>query len=378
MPDLLDQIIDRINKAGNFLIILPTQDGIDSLSSGLALASFLQKLEKEVTVFSEVPVPEKLEFLPQKERVVNTLNLIKSFVIDVATNKTQLEELSYKKEDNRLSIFLEPKSGEFNPSDISFRSSNFTYDQIITLGVPNLESIGNFYGQHADLFFETPVINIDYSARNENYAQYNLINLNASSVAEVVMDLLNRFEQNLIDQPIATSLLAGIIAETNSFQHTRTSPQTFLKASELIGLGADQQEIIKHLFKTKSLTMLKLWGRALARLEQRAGGNLVYTTISFSDMQKSQAKDEEVAPLIKEMSSQLSFAKIFLLFKEEVNNQTKVFAQTTTPINLNLLLSSYQPKIGAFGLEFEVNSALPEAATQITKLVESELLKLNF
>jgi nanoRNase/pAp phosphatase (c-di-AMP/oligoRNAs hydrolase) len=375
--DVIQQIISKISEAQSILIITSGQNG-DSLAASLALHAFLKKLEKDAALLSAMPVSDRFDFLPGADKVLDRIDLNKSFVIDVSTKKSQVAELSYKKETDRLSIFLKPNQGEFAGSDISFRSSNFPYDLVILIGVSSLEQLGEFYSQHAELFFDVPVANIDFRASNENYGQYNLVLLPATSTSEIVLDLINKFESGLIDETIATQLLAGIIAETNSFQHVRTTPQTFLKASQLVSLGAKQQEIISHLYKTKSLGLLKLWGRVLARLNQDNNISLVYSAINQHDMQRSGASISDVDAIIKEMAAQLGFAKIFLFLKEDADQQTTAYCLTMLPVNLLMIFSQFEPKTVSPGtIKFSINQGVAQAEKTAVEILQSEISRLK-
>ena len=163
---------------------------------------------------------------------------------------------------------------------MSFSAEKFPVDLIFVLGAKSLEDLGGLYEQNTDLFFETPKINIDNRAENEYFGQINLVDITVTSAAEILAELLQKYEEQLMDQDIATCLLLGIISSTRSFQHVQTTPKAFLKASELVALGARQQEIIKNIYKTKSLPLLKLWGRALARMKILEDEKIVYSILS--------------------------------------------------------------------------------------------------
>ena len=175
---------------------------------------------------------------------------------------------------------------------------------------------------------------------------------------------------------MATQLLAGIIAETNSFQHVRTTPQTFLKASQLVSLGAKQQEIINHLYKSKSLGLLKLWGRVLARLKQDFNNLLVYSAVNQSDLDKAQATQEDANSIIKEMAANLGFAKIFVFLKEEANATTTVFCQSHLPLPLASMFSQFQPEsFNHQTIKFTILKPLMETEKQVLQILGNEVLR---
>jgi nanoRNase/pAp phosphatase (c-di-AMP/oligoRNAs hydrolase) len=375
--DPIQQIISKLSESKSILIIGSGNNG-DSLGASLALRSFLKKLDKDVAVLSATEVAEKFKFLPQADEVLEKIDLTKSLVMDVSLKKSQIAELSYKKEAEKLSIFLKPTQGELTPTDVTFRSSNFPYDLVVLIGIASFDQLGEFYIGHTELFFDVPLVNIDFRGSNENYGQFNLVQLSATSCSEIILDLINKFESGLVDENIATQLLAGIIAETDSFQHVRTTPQTFLKASQLVSLGAKQQEIISNLYKTKSLGLLKLWGRVLARLKTDPNIWLVYSAVNQNDLEKSEASVSDTDAIIREMVSQLGFAKIFLFLKEESNTKTQIYCHSSLPVNLSMIFSLFGPMtISPQTVKFMFPDTLPVAETKLIQLLQTEIGKLK-
>ncbi len=375
--DIIEQIIPKIFSSQSILVMASGTNG-DSLAAALALRTFLKKLEKDTHLLIPSGVSERFQFLPEVSTVVSEVDLTKSFVIDVSTKKTPVAELSYKKESERLSIYLKPQKEEFSANDVSFRYSSFPYDLVILIGISSLEMLGEFYSKHTELFFDVPLVNIDFRGSNENYGQFNLIQLHSTSCAEIVLDLINKFELNLIDENIATQLLTGIIAETNSFQHVRTTPQTFLKASQLVSLGAKQQEIISHLYKTKSLGLLKLWGRALARLKQEAELSLAYSLANMTDIEKSGATEADTDMIIKEMVSQLGFAKIFLFAKENSPTSVTVYIHSNLSLNLSSIFSQFGPQpLNPQSIKFNMEQPIIEAEKILIETIKSEIKRLK-
>lgn len=376
--DQLQQIIAKLTQSSHPLILVASENG-DSLAAGLALKTFLGKLEKEATVHAPSLPANKFSFLPGLDKLATSLDLTKNLVIDVSIKKTQVAELSYKKTDEKLSIFLRPTpGGELTAADVNLGSSQYPYDLIILIGIQSLEQLGEFYTRNTSLFFETPLLNIDFRASNENYGQFNLVQLTSTSCSEIMFELISRLEVSLIDETVATQLLTGIISETNSFQHIRTTPQTFLSASQLVGLGARQQEIVMNLYKTKSIGLLKLWGRVLSGLKQLPESSLAYFSATRADLEQAGATSIDAEHIIKEMATQLNFAKIFLFLVEESPEQTRVYCQTNFPMNLPSLFSRFNPKsIDPQTVKFIISSSLMEAETQALQLVSTELSKLK-
>jgi nanoRNase/pAp phosphatase (c-di-AMP/oligoRNAs hydrolase) len=261
------QFFELIAKAKRVLIITPEVINADTAGAGTAMALFLQRQNKEVEILATHNYEVEFPFLPKVANLRTALNNTRSLVINVTTQAKGLEEISYQLEEGVAKIYLKSKGENFTPEDVTFESELAPYDLLITLGVEQLTDLGKNFQNYTDIFYNTPKINIDNQPGNKHFGAINIVNINSASLCEVVSDLIQGFETDLLNEEIATSLLTGIIARTHSFQNAHINPQSFKVASLLVEKGAHQQAIVKHLFKVRSLTQLKLLGVVLSRLQ---------------------------------------------------------------------------------------------------------------
>jgi nanoRNase/pAp phosphatase (c-di-AMP/oligoRNAs hydrolase) len=370
----ITQTINLLKQAQNILILPASSTNLDAVASSLAVKEFLSRLEKTAKVLTLSPVSKKFSFLPGVNEAGPAVELSKNLLIEIKLDKTDLSELNYQKSKDKLEIFVSPKSGDLESSDVAVKPGVYPFDAILTLGIGSLESLGQFYERHASMFFEIPVVNIDNSPGNENFGQINLVSLVAGALSEIVFDLLTGYDLNLITDRVATLLLAGLVGQTNSFQNLKTSPAVFDKASKLVSMGAKQQEIISSLYRSKSLPLLRLWGRVLARLKHNEALQIVSSEISRQDLEKSEALDLDLSEIIFEMQQQLSFAKTFLVFAEIVAGRTTVYFASSKALEPQTLLAAYNPKIIGFqASRFDVDKPLNLAEPEILDLVEKNL-----
>ncbi len=320
---IFEQIFDQIGKANKILIALPKTLTADNTASALGLFLFLQKMNKEVEIASAGTAPESLKFLPHLETIQSSLPTSSSMVISVDISQKPVDEISYEPQGNKLNIFLKSKTQDYTAADVSFYSDKASYQVIILLDCSSLESLGELFEHNAETFFSSPKINIDNKAGNEYFGAINLVDINASSVSEILSDLFAAYEKQLIDADIATCLLTGIITKTNSFQHSQTTPKAFLKASDLVEMGGRQQEVVRFLYKTKPLPLLRLWGRALARL--KTTDSVLYSSLGLSDFEKAGAGEPELPAVLAELQENISNYKIVALITERQEGGVKLF-----------------------------------------------------
>ncbi|MCX6797009.1 MAG: hypothetical protein NTX98_00830, partial [Candidatus Doudnabacteria bacterium] len=295
-------------------------------------------------------IREEYKFLPNAGGIKNRIENYKSLVVEVDTASKKLDELSYQVLAQKVQIFLKSQGEPFTSSDISFKEEKFPVDLVVILDCQSLEDIGKPFEEQADLFYETPKINISNKAANEYFGAINLVDITATSVAEILVSLFEKYEQQLVDEHIATCLLTGIITKTNSFQHVQTTPQAFLKASQLITLGGRQQEIIKAIYKTKPLPLLRLWGRALARLKILEERSAAYSVLSQSDFEKTQSSPEYLGSALTELAENVSGYNLLALLADLGGGQFKLLIALHVSVDLEKLKKYLQSQVSAVDL----------------------------
>ena len=309
-----EQIKDQISKNEAILICVGKNPGGDALGSALALYAALKKMGKKVDLVSPSAVLEKYSFMPGADFISHKLEGSRDYIFSLDIDKNKLQQLRYEVEDDKLKIFITAKNGEINKDRISLESAKFNYDLIIILGTSDLESLGQVYDENSELFYDVPTINIDNNPSNEYFGKVNLVDVAASSTAEIVFNLISDLDEKLIDDKTATDLLTGVIAATDSFQNKNTTPKAFMAAAALIAKGANKQDIIRYLYKTKSVSMLKLMGKAMAGLKYNSQYKLAWSVIDDDTFIKANAS-ASINLAIKELAqSSPEFDLFFLLY----------------------------------------------------------------
>jgi hypothetical protein len=252
--------------------------------------------------------------MPEAGSISHKLEGARDYVFSLDIDKKKLQQLRYEVEEDKLKIFITAKNGEISKDRISLESARFSYELIVVLGTSDLESLGNLYDENSELFYDVPVINIDNNPSNEYFGKINLVDVAASSTAEIVFNLIGEMDEKLIDDKIATDLLTGVIAATDSFQNKNTTPKAFMAAASLIAQGANKQEIIRYLYKTKSVSMLKLMGKAMSGLKYNSQYKLAWSVIDDDSFIKANAATG-INLAIKELAqSSPEFDLFFLLY----------------------------------------------------------------
>jgi len=346
--NIFDQIKTQVDQANHILVCFRPQSESDTLASAIAFSSFLEKHGKKVDIVSDnFTTPKRLQFLPKQEKILPQLPFLQKLVITLNIEETGIEEINYDVEENKIRIFITPESGIISPKNITTAQTQYKYDLIITLGTPDLLSLGNIYTRNTELFFQVPVINIDSHPENEHYGHINSTDITIPGISEMVYAIMKHIHTDAIDEEIATCILTGIIENTKSFQSQNTKPQTLSLASELITLGAKRDFIIHNLYQTKNLNTLKLWGEALSHMEYDKENKFVWTSITRDDYTRTGTNTEELSAIFNELIDNSPETEVALILSENTEqNGIQAFLSVQHPHNAKDMLKAFEPVQG--------------------------------
>jgi nanoRNase/pAp phosphatase (c-di-AMP/oligoRNAs hydrolase) len=328
------QILETIKRSHRPLICVPSGAGADGYASALGLKRVLTKLDKAADIVaSDGPVPKTLQFLEGHAAVLPRLENLRQLVIELDASQTDVHDVSHRRQGDKLQIFLSPKSGSWNPKDVKLSTSGYKYDLIICLGASDLEACAHIYRENPDFFYNTTIINIDHAPENEHYGHLNVVDLTAAACGEVCHDLVEAIEPGLMDEETATAFLTGMIAKTKSFRRPNVTPKTLQIAGKLLAHGAKRDLVVHHLFRTRSVATLRLWGRALARLKSDPAAKIVWTLLAWNDFMHAGAEESDLPDVIDELIASSPDAKVVVLLYENKDQHVCGLIRTERPLD---------------------------------------------
>lgn len=320
MLNLEEQINNQVNKAKNILIVFNSNANGDAIASSLALFLFLKKINKKATVASAFSQePEKSSdkntwsFLPSYNVIENNLKNLRKFIVSLNIKNAKISQIKYNVEGEKLNFIIAPEEGWFRQEDVSSASGGFEYDLIFSINTPDLESLGQLYDNNVEFFYKTSIINVDHQANNEEYGQINYLDINVSSSAEIIFKLINSYDKSLLDEDISTCLLTGIITETNNYKSPNLTPLTLLTSSKLISAGAQREKIINNLYRSRTLSSLKTWGKILSNLKNNENKTIAWSLINQTSDDLQASKSLNLHELAEEILSGSPSTKILLI-----------------------------------------------------------------
>ncbi len=280
------KILDEINNASHVMLVMHQKPDGDTAGASLALANYLDTIDKPHTCFCIDELSPTFAFLPGYHKVT-------------------------------------AKAHHWHPEKAKF-------DLIIVLDAGDLRYAGvQDYIDH--LTHDFTIINIDHHATNTRYGDHQLVITNASSTCEIIHDLLDSI--HALNRSIATCLMTGLVTDTGCFSNLATTASSIDTAGKLLLKGVSMKQITDRTMQNRRTSTLRLWGRALERLTPSPTG-LVTTVIRQQDIEECCADEEAVEGVANFLNSldEQTDAKAIMVLTERKDGIIKGSLRTTHPL----------------------------------------------
>ena len=259
----METVADEIRGGERYLLTTHEGPDGDALGSLLAMHHLLGRLGKDSVMFlaaKEFPLPIEYRFLP-------------------------LEEVFHEQ-----------------PADMADRT-------VVFLDCGNIDRMP-FDFLRGD---GRRVVNIDHHHDNTRFGDVNLVDVEASSTAEIVYALALHLGVE-ISPEMASALYVGLVTDTGRFMYENTNADTHRIAAALIDAGVDVNDTYRRLYEHVPLEKLRLVARALEAIERPCEG-LAITYITEDDYEQTGSGEEMTEGIIDFLRS-LEGVKVAAVIRE--------------------------------------------------------------
>ncbi|MFA7277902.1 MAG: bifunctional oligoribonuclease/PAP phosphatase NrnA [Candidatus Gracilibacteria bacterium] len=279
-----------IERSEKILLISHRRPDGDTLGANIAIHLWLQSMGKQTTLAC-IDVPsERYDFLPDIRRFVN----------------------------------------------------NFTftdYDLIIVCDA-GAYYMTQFHTIYPDIFSGVvPVLNIDHHASNDNFGTLNIVDPHAASATLIIYRWFT-FLRVAISPAMATALLAGIYNDTGSLMHSNTTQEVYEVSSDLVSKGARVNSISRSMFRSNTLSTLKLWGRVLENMKVTDDG-VCMSVLTMKDFGESGAHPDESGGVIDLLNAVPDTKFCVLLAEDGKGNIKGSFRTRRDDVDLSALAANF-------------------------------------
>ena len=126
-----------------------------------------------------------------------------------------------------------------------------------------------------------------------------------------------------VTRDIATNLYAALLTDTGGFHYGSTGKETLLAAGNLVGWGADPQEISENIYENNPLAKIRLLAKALETLtfdlEGRVGSMVVWQSVL-----ESVGAIPEYTEGFVDLPRSIQGVEISVLFSEQKDGRFKI------------------------------------------------------
>jgi len=366
------QVLGLLKQANEILIIGPQRWDSDAAAGVLALHTVLKKSGKTSIAVAPDKIPQQLQFLPNADSVSQTLGTGSDFIISIPTKSVKIKNVHATEHEEVVDLVLQT-DGIINPEELTFRRHTERFDVIVVLGADSLEDCGKLSTDHSKLFADTPIVNISVSPANEFFGRVNLVDASASSVCEILTDIIKtepEFEKHL-DANLSTMLLSGVLAATDSFLASNTSARSLELAADLQSRGANQSEVIEYLFKQKSFANLRVLGRLLGNLQLDPKHQMAWTNLTGSDFELTETTFDDLDGWSGQLLRHINGADVVITFIEK-EEDALIQIRTGNEIDLLALSDSFEGNIVSVPHGFNVTfpkKSVPEIQSHVLRTV---------
>jgi phosphoesterase RecJ-like protein len=301
----------------------------DAIGSELAMAEYLRRLGKNVTILNPSPLPDALRFMDEKN--------------DITTYIKQIHDSEVQQSD--LLLFLDV--GDFDRA--------------------------GYVGQ-ASLQYNKNVVSIDHHPQSD-HSRYLLFieDTNASSTGYMVYNYLKTFHPDSLSPSVARNLYIAVMTDTGNFKFSNTRAEDHLMAGDLIRFGLNPYKMYCQIYEQYSLARMLLLGYTLQNLNFDCNGKLVWFIITQDIFLKFGATYDDLDGFSDFMRS-IAGVEVSLMFKEMEDGTCRINIRSKGRIVINKVAQHFggggHPFASGANLKKKLNEAIPSVLREVKRVME--------
>lgn len=282
------QALEALSNVEKVAVVAHQKPDGDTLGAGAALLHFLRDRGLKVAGFCVDPIPDQYVFLPESELFMTDPDAIRLADLVIVCDA----------------------------SDLRYAGIHDIFKQIAK---------------------PPKMINFDHHKTNEMFGDVNVVNVTASSTAEVLHDFFMYIGAE-ITQDMATALLTGIVFDTGNFTNPATTVHALEAASDCLNRGAKMRQIAANISRNKPVSALRVWGNVFGRLKYDRRLGVASTVVFLKDIH-AQRIDEEHVEGISNFLNKFLDVDVILVLKELPDGKVKGSFRSGSDVDVDEIAS---------------------------------------
>ena len=304
-----NRIIEILKSNNSFIITTHVNPDGDAIGSELALAYFLQKLNKKFWIINHSPTPENYLFLDEE-------NLIHKY--------------------------------------------NSDFDEVILHAEVLIAVDFNTIGRTRSMMeivekSKAYKIIIDHHRNPQNFVDEIFYDIDEPATGNIIYKLIKTYNEDFIDKKTADALYTAIMTDTGSFRFERITSEVHLIVADLISRGVNPTYIYNKVYNEMSYEKLKLLGEAISNIKLEANGKIAFMVLDRKLIEKYVISEDEFdVDGFANYCLSLKSVIVGLLFFE-LKNGTKVSLRSKEKFPVNSVAEKFGGggHLNAAGIRFD-------------------------
>jgi phosphoesterase RecJ-like protein len=319
-----DELGEVLRTRQRFVVVSHLRPDGDALGCQLALGLSLRAMGKQVTLWNEDGMLDKLSFLPCSDLVTRPPAKPEDFEVLVA-----LDTAAYPR-----------------------------------LGTP-IQSIN-----HVDL-----TLNLDHHVSNNGYGDLAHVDATAPATGQILYEFFASQQMPLTPE-IATNLFAAISTDTGSFQYPQTSARTYEIGAALIRAGVNVGNLSRELYESYPLRRLELLRSLLNSLKLTAGGRAASFALSLDTTAALGAMVEDNEGLIDHLRA-IDTVVVAAFFEELPGGLVRISLRSKTPaVDVSAICARYGGGGHRLAAGARIRGTLAEVETRVLTHIDEEIERM--
>jgi phosphoesterase RecJ-like protein len=189
------------------------------------------------------------------------------------------------------------------------------------------------------LYKSDKIVNIDHHLSNDLFGTINYVDCNASSVGEIIYQLLKINGMN-ISQKTAVCLYTSILTDTGGFKYSNTTSMTLSITGDLINTGINFSDIYNIVFDVRTIPQIRLISRVTSTLRTYLNDKVAIIFLSKSMFEECGAVEEDASDFVN-FARDISGVEVGVFIKEKDNKTSRVSLRAKNYVDVRAIAEKF-------------------------------------
>ncbi len=325
-----EELCERLCETQRTVILFHRSPDADAVGSAFALRMVLEELGCEAFCLCENEIPQRLRFL---------MHGMQESVLPAAL-----------------------------PAD-------FVPERVVSVDSASPAQLGTLYPVYEGKI----ALAIDHHARGERYAVQSYVRADAAATGEILFDIVKDLAtagKIRISEALCTNLYAAISADTGCFRFSNVTPETHLRAAELLASGIDCAQINHWLYECKTMDQLRAEAAGISNLNLFYDNRVAVITFPYALKAALGLPDESMETLVDVARSLYGVEVAVCIRQPAAEGRFRVSARSNGDYDVGTLCAEFDggghaKAAGCTVLATDINEAMKRIVSAI-RLPEKE------